>query len=705
MGLLLLAAAARADEPSEIPEERLEEIRRLSLEELLNLPVKVATRTEVGASQTPSAVYVVTDEQIRERGYRTLMDVLSDLPGFDIIHTNGIYPDLVHQRGLPGNNQRTLLYINGVLDNNIFEQAILGQSVRFPLAEVKRIEVLAGPASALYGPNAFNGVINIVTKDGVNDRGSDAGVQGGFYFKNQPGGGAAVGTRGSFGRQHPFAYAVSGYVYRTDGPSFAGVQSLDPNTGRGYYWSPLYDNSQEYTYNVSARFSWRNLRVETVNWDYRQGQGTFGNGNQQVDTDRNGNVGSAWDFRSNTVVIGYLARLRPSLSLDSELNGRHTELLPSSHDAYRNNPDSGPAYARPDDLVYEDRWTREDWSLELKEKLLWEPGPKLSTMVGAEGIYINVPYDYARFNPQALRRNYGNIGVYVEAIYKPTRRISITGGFRYDYSTLYGSSYTPRLSAVFVPVENLTLKALFGTGFRGPTAWEVYSTTATRVPNPGLTPERMISGELGASYLLLKRFAVGMEAYFNQIYGLIVDDVPTTMERAPGKFYNQNRNAGDAQIVGIEATTELRFSRQVRVNANYTFNWGRYNNLQGTLVSSVPVLDSDRIPNIARHHLNGGVTVYPYRTLSLNLRFNWVGDRETIATNPLRTVGGYFLVNANLRWMDAFTVRGLYVDLLVKNLLNTSAFDPGIRIANGDYYPTKHPIDPLNLWLTLGYEF
>ncbi|MCB1320467.1 MAG: TonB-dependent receptor plug domain-containing protein, partial [Leptospiraceae bacterium] len=95
--------------------------------------VVTATRSETRLKEAPAAVYVITARQIRERGYRTLIDALHDIPGFDIIHVYGIFPELIHQRGLVGNNQRTLLYVDGVPDNNITENAILAGSIRFPL--------------------------------------------------------------------------------------------------------------------------------------------------------------------------------------------------------------------------------------------------------------------------------------------------------------------------------------------------------------------------------------------------------------------------------------------------------------------------------------------------------------------------------------------------------------------------------------------
>jgi outer membrane receptor protein involved in Fe transport len=245
---------------------------------------------------------------------------------------------------------------------------------------------------------------------------------------------------------------------------------------------------------------------------------------------------------------------------------------------------------------------------------------------------------------------------------------------------------------------------LFGTGFRGPTAWEVFSTTATRVPNLDLKPENLLTADIGIAYRLKRRYYFSVQAYFNQVSSLLVDSVPTNIP-IPGtnSFYDQNQNTGGAQIVGVEGQTELRIVDQLTINANYTFSWGRYTGLQPALQSTIPVLGSDRVPNIARHHFNIGVTAHPLRTLTINLRGNYVGDRETIATNPERVIPGYFFVGVNVRWEDAFTVKGLYLDLAIRNLLNQQAFDPGIRDASGGYYPTRHPLEPINFWVSAGY--
>jgi uncharacterized protein YjgD (DUF1641 family) len=98
--------------------------------------VVTATRTKSSVKEAPAAVYVITQKMIRERGYRTLIDALQDVPGFDIQHIYGVIPEYIHQRGLTGENTRSLVYIDGVPDINISGNGPLAGTIRFPLANV-----------------------------------------------------------------------------------------------------------------------------------------------------------------------------------------------------------------------------------------------------------------------------------------------------------------------------------------------------------------------------------------------------------------------------------------------------------------------------------------------------------------------------------------------------------------------------------------
>jgi len=113
----------------------------------------------------PATTAIITAEEIKQRGYTDLIQVLQDIPGFDVsIYYGQLYAN-VYQRGLRTNNtDKTLLLVDGVEENDLWTN-FADISQQYPLTNIKRIEVIYGPASTMYGPTAFSGVINIITKE------------------------------------------------------------------------------------------------------------------------------------------------------------------------------------------------------------------------------------------------------------------------------------------------------------------------------------------------------------------------------------------------------------------------------------------------------------------------------------------------------------------------------------------------------------
>lgn len=685
------------------------ELLQYDIEELMNLTFVTATRTEVRFKEAPAAVYVITDRMIRERGYRTLSDALHDIPGIDFQHTYGIWPDLFHQRGLIGNNQRSLLYIDGILDNNISEGAIRGGgNIRFPLHNVKRIEIVSGPASALFGANAFNGVINIITKDGKEDPGNEVQATVGAYLDGDKMDGDYTGESGSFSLRGKVGigerdgqYSISGFYLKSVGPDFRGINGLDENN-KGYFWSDYYNNSHDETYNVTAKFSFGNLNFEMISWQYLQGQGTFANGHYQIDTDERGFEGSNWDYSNNAIRIGHLLEQDSTLKLESEIIVRHTDLLSSSHEQPVPKDEQTPdIYNFPDDVTTRSDYARPDYSYEVEERLTWEPSKRFNSLLGVEAIRSVVPEDYGSYQ----RHQFDNYGTYIQGVYKPVETLSLTGGYRFDHNTDYGSSHSPRIGAVWTPGD-FVVKALVGTGFRAPNPWELFNSTDQRKANPDLEPETMRSYELGVGYTLFKRHHFSVTGYYNEIENLILE---VARKDDPNPNYtdtdwNQNQNIGEAKIKGVEATADIQILNNLCLYANYTYSKGEYKDLPTTLINSPAVLNGDEVPNIAPHKINSGITYSILPDLTFHVRANYVHKRETISTNPTRSVDGYTLLHTNIRWEDAF-VNGLYVQFLCRNLLDEKAFDPGVRTAKGTYYPTQDPVEGRNVWLTMGYKF
>ena len=116
----------------------------------------------------PATIFVITAEDILNRGYKSLDEILDDLPGFDVAKTGGLVDKSFNQRGYrsANMNDKTMIVFDGVEDNEMYTQfAYIGKQL--PVQAIKRVEMIYGPASSLYGANAFSGVINVVTKDGA----------------------------------------------------------------------------------------------------------------------------------------------------------------------------------------------------------------------------------------------------------------------------------------------------------------------------------------------------------------------------------------------------------------------------------------------------------------------------------------------------------------------------------------------------------
>lgn len=154
------------DESAQSEEETNNEDKPPETEIEATEEIETASRLKESLFDAPATVVVVTAEEIKNRGYTNLPEVIKDLPGFDVVVANGTAYIVAYQRGYRSlYTSRTLFMVNGIVENMLWahEAAI---SRQYPLSNIKRIEVLYGPASAVYGANAFLGIIHVITYDG-----------------------------------------------------------------------------------------------------------------------------------------------------------------------------------------------------------------------------------------------------------------------------------------------------------------------------------------------------------------------------------------------------------------------------------------------------------------------------------------------------------------------------------------------------------
>ena len=132
------------------------------------LMVTSVSKKAENIDEVPATIVAITRQQIKERGYQDLVELLKDVPGFDLSMFYGSEYANIYQRGFRQNNtEKTLLLIDGIEENDLWTNWAYVDR-QYPLSNVEQVEIIYGPASTMYGPNAFAGVINVITRSSQN---------------------------------------------------------------------------------------------------------------------------------------------------------------------------------------------------------------------------------------------------------------------------------------------------------------------------------------------------------------------------------------------------------------------------------------------------------------------------------------------------------------------------------------------------------
>ena len=200
-----------------------------TLEELGNIPVYSASKHLQPSGEAPSSVTVVTGTQIREQGYRTLADVLRTVRSFFVTYDRNYSSLGVRGFARPGDfNTRILLLVDGHrLNDNIYDEAMIGTEFPVDVDLIQRIEIVRGPVSSLYGSKALFAVINVVTKHASDLNGLELSAEAASYntYKGSV----------SYGRTLPqLVFLVSGSFYGSRGQNQLFYPEFDtPQTNNG----------------------------------------------------------------------------------------------------------------------------------------------------------------------------------------------------------------------------------------------------------------------------------------------------------------------------------------------------------------------------------------------------------------------------------------------------------------------------------------
>ncbi|MEI6165712.1 MAG: TonB-dependent receptor [bacterium] len=544
--------------------------------------VVTATRVAQPLVTVGSSLTVVDQAQLAARQCATVVDALREVPGLDVVQLGGAGGTVsTFIRGAA--SEQTLVLVDGVQLN---DPAGLGRGAdlsQMPLQNIERIEVLRGPQSPLYGADAIGGVINIITKKGAGPVGGEVSAEAGsFNTFNEK---AAV--RGGTSN---YNYSVGVSRQDSDGISSAAEKNGNPEKD-GYRRTEL-----------SSRLGWTPADEFEANVILRWNQADYGYD----------------DFMNGRPVDGDNQGAYDLLSLYGEgkgklLNGQWRPRVGGSWVSQSREDTSSIGNSTFDSLLQKLEWQND---LYMGDANIVTAGIE-AQQEAAESTYESYGY-VDQFERQTARHQ----SAYAQDILT-TGPLTTTAGGRVDSYDSFGTESTWRLAPSYaVATTGTRFKGSYGTGFKAPSLFQLYSSYGS----PELNPESSQGWDAGVEQEIEgDRFLVGVTYFENQFDNLIDYDFVTM------KYGNVNQ----AEAHGVEAFVTAMLVKDLSVRAAYTYT-DTENKLTGEQLLRRP-------RNKASLDTTYDVTVKLKGTVSVI----YVGERmdEDFATYMATPLDGYVLVN------------------------------------------------------------
>lgn len=625
---------------------KAEDILKMSLTDLMNVKVISASKTEQQIKDVAASVQVISADQIKERGYFTLEEALSDLPGFQFRNIMG-FNSYVFMRGAPSQNNLILLLVDGVQINELNSGGFYGGG-QFNLADVERIEVVYGPASALYGTNAVSGIINIITKTAKEKNKGHLSLLGGNFNT-----GMGDFGFGNHNAEKQITYSVSGMYKTTEKGDLRGAKGDDN-------WSNEMENFEK-DWALSAKVKIKNFNVGLVYQEKQSSMTTFYKSTGEKYLDKN----TLWDIAFFNSFLKYNYERSKKWSVSTMLYYRNATVKPNTVDDILKATDttagSQVGYYRPNQMV----GIESNIHYQATRRLMIIGGivGEIEELSNGFSISTSAGQDIAPPTPSSPKLLENQlISYFAQADFKILESLSFIGGIRQDFSSYYGQPITPRLGLLFNK-KKVTAKLLYNTAFRAPKPWDYTWGTG----NSSLNPEKMQSLELFCSYLITEKLSVGTSVYQNRI-----DDKLTKETNATGsRWVNKHK----LNTSGIEVFGNFTLNK-IQIFANYTFN-DSYDQ------------DGYSIPEISMHTANAGFTYALNSHFKVNLRSNYIGTRDNPSIIPNtgdKIIGQVVLLNGCISY---FNLKGFDLQFKINNILDQEYYHPSNLFAGRYRQPQR----------------
>jgi outer membrane receptor for ferrienterochelin and colicins len=605
-----------------------EELSEMSLEELLNMPIMVASKSEEKISDAGGVISVLTRDELDRFGGLTLRDILERVPSLIGIRSYFSEGYGLASRGdqLRINSGHNLILINGRPTREIVEGGISTEMyAAFPIDIIERIEVIRGPGSVLYGSNAFSTVINIITQQN-----NETNVK----LKALAGPNGAVGTMGQAELKFGDVNVVAAGRYMKKGnwrPSYSAVNFFDPMA------PPIVTDSlvSDEAHGAYLGATYKGLKVTGA---HNQFQGTdfqFGTQNDKWQKTF-GNIGydlhasDAWNMSFN-VTYNYAT--------------------------FKSGPFPGiTRYSK--DFVAE--WTN---MVDLSSKLKVTFGGLYNHIKGKENM------NSLGETVVLADKSRGSIALYTQVDYWAVKTLKLIGGLQANKVDHLDIDLVPRGGVVWYPVKRVNVKALYSQAFRAASVDEFALNHEALKGNPNIRPEKVSTIDFGVNY-----FGEKVQGGVNFFHSTLSDIIAPESQMVDGVFLGAYANKGKVIFNGVEVEGKYYISRSLFLTGSILY---QENENDAEVKNNTPIANFGAKAGLS-YRWNKGVTASLFNIYQGDLD-------EKYTTNPFGNLnpktGSYNILNMYLdfnivKLFNLKMTQGLGVFVQGDNILDKKIWGP-----------------------------
>lgn len=690
----------------------------MNFDQLAAIEVTTASRSPQAWKDVQGSLWVVTEQEIKQRGYRHLADLLRDLPSVDV---QGPYStsSRVTVRGITGNTK--LLILQDGVRIGAPAGELVPISINYPLYMAKQVEVLLTPGSALYGADAVTGVVNIISKHSQEQQtqqlsyeGSEARYQHGHLL-----------LTGRVGQKYPLILGVHKEQFNNQSlaEQYPDVFAFDDlKNSQGKVIIPV-NQRQSFQSLANAESVWATIKPHSstelgVNYrvvSYPTDYTTLANF-----TD----YGGFWEDRFLTVYGRYQQQISSQLSTNTLVTWSSYRLNKNS---YFNNIFSGYMngykYAESKKMSIDSQW---HYTLADQHQLMagvvfdhLRAVPRTTDLSQPYDPNLSVEQQHLYYlgtnnslPVKIFQVTQDNLGVFLQDQYEWSSQASSQIGIRFDDNSDYKASTSPYLGLKYNYTPETTFSLTYSQAYLAPSPSYSYEHFGSftgqqdsqgryladtfRVPNPDLQPETAKAVELIINQELNEHWQLISTAYGSRLQNLILFASPTVNQVS--EFINggwikntdHNVNLGESVAYGVELSS--RYWQQ-----HYEL-WGHYSFTDGHLSTNK---GEEELPYNAKHKLKLGATWHHKQGWFISPSMYFVGQSRvpSSASDGSRavTVPSYQLFNLYAGYPQI--AQGIDLFMRIENITSSKYYHAG-----GSSKRSLVQLPQLDRTITLGFE-